>query len=308
MVSFINWPKSKFKGDDEMKKLVLMVLTVASLTALAMPSAAVVLTPPAEGVPSAYATVVKDKVVYDKSPTAFCSISFDKILKAYGGALKPEAVAGVPTSYAKVAGGQIVFNDTPVAYEPVAYHSIFTAYGFQLTPEEVKAKLGAVDYAKVIDGKIVFTKVCVAYSGEGFAEILAAYTLPMAAAVPVPAPTPPTVEKKKWTLSSDYLFDFDKAVVKAQYYPFLDGIAAELRNDPALKIKIEGHTCNMGSNKYNQGLSERRAKAVLVYLTKKNVDASRMTAIGYGETKPAYPNDTKEGRAKNRRVEIKQAQ
>jgi outer membrane protein OmpA-like peptidoglycan-associated protein len=224
--------------------------------------------------------------------------------------LKPEAVAGVPTSYAKVAGGKIVFNDTPVAYEPIAYHSISTAYGFQLTPEEVKAKLGAVDYAKVIDGKIVFSKVCAAYSGEGFAEILAAYTLPMAAAAPAPAPvpTPAKVEKKSWTLHSDYLFDYDKAVIKAQYYPFLDEIAADLKNNPAWKIVIEGHTCNMGSTKYNQGLSERRAKAVLVYLTKKNVDASRMTAIGYGETRPAYPNDTKEGRAKNRRVEIKQAQ
>jgi hypothetical protein len=67
--------------DNEMKKLLLMILTVASLAAMAMSAAAVVLVPPATDVPSAYATVTQDKVVYDKSPTAFCSISFDKILR-----------------------------------------------------------------------------------------------------------------------------------------------------------------------------------------------------------------------------------
>ncbi len=288
-----------------MKKFVLTLVTAASLSAFAMSAGAVVLPSDAK-VASSYATVVGGKVVYEKSPTAFCSITFDQILKAYGGALKPEAVAGVPTSYAKASDGKVVLNDTAIAYEPVAYHSIFTAYGFQLTPEEVKAKLGAVDYAKVVDGKIVFGKNCVAYSGEGFAEILAAYTLPaVAAAAPTPAPVQSKKEQKSYTLSSDYLFDFDKAVIKKEYYPFLDEIAAELTSDPSLKIIIEGHTCNMGSSKYNQGLSERRAKAVLVYLTKKNVDASRMTAIGYGEEKPAFSNDTKEGKAKNRRVEVK---
>jgi hypothetical protein len=73
-----------------------------------MPAAAVVLTPEAGGggnVPSAYATIIGGKVVYDKSPTAFCSVSFNRVLQAYGGTLKPEAVAGVPISYAKVVDG-----------------------------------------------------------------------------------------------------------------------------------------------------------------------------------------------------------
>jgi outer membrane protein OmpA-like peptidoglycan-associated protein len=289
-----------------MRKLVLTLLTAASLSVFAMSAGAVVLPSDAK-VDSAYAKVAGGKVVYEQSPTAFCSITFDQILKAYGGNLKPEAVAGVPTSYAKVVDKKVVLNDTPVAYEPVAYHSIITAYGFQLSPEEVKAKLGAVDYAKVVDGKIVFGKNCVAYSGAGWAEILAAYTLPAVAAAPAPAPAPAKVEQKSYTLAADYLFDFDKAVIKKEYYPKLDEIAAELTKNPSMKIVIEGHTCNMGSDKYNQGLSERRAKAVLTYLTTKKVDASRMTAIGYGEAKPAFSNDTQEGRAKNRRVDVKPA-
>jgi OOP family OmpA-OmpF porin len=289
--------------EEEMKKLVLTILTAASLTAFAVSAGAVVLPSDAK-VASSYATVVGGKVVYEKSPTAFCSITFDQILKAYGGALKPEAVAGVPTSYAKASDGKVVLNDTPIAYEPVAYHSIFTAYGFQLSPEEVKAKLGAVDYAKVVDGKIVFGKNCVAYSGEGFAEILAAYNLPVvAAAAPTPAP-PAKAEKKVWNLNADTLFDFNKAVVKAQFYPLLDEIADALKNDPAIKAEIHGHTDNVGTNAYNKTLSVKRANAVLTYLTKKGIAASRLTAIGFGEEKPVASNKTKEGRAQNRRVEV----
>lgn len=296
-----------------MKNLLLMILTAIGFATFTIPAAAIELTPKADvKVPSTYATVSGGKIIYEKAPTAYSSVTFNKVLEAYGLNLKPEAVSGVPTSYAKVSDGKVIFNDTPIAYEPVAYHSIFTAYGLHLPPENVKAKLGAVDYAKVIDGKIVFTKVCVAYSGEGFAEILSAYTLP-AAITPTPVATsvpsqPKQVEKKGWTLSSDLLFDFDKATIKAQYYPVLDEIAEEMRSDSSLKVTLEGHTDSIGTNKYNQGLSERRANAVRTYLMKKNIAASRLTAVGFGEERPIYPNDTREGRAKNRRVESKPIQ
>lgn len=312
-----------------------MILTAASLAAFTMPAVAVVLTPQAgDKVPSAYATVTGGKIFYEKSPTAFCSVTFNEVMHAYGLTLKPEAVAGVPTSYAKVSDGKVVFNDNSIAYEPVAYHSIFTAYGLQLSPEEVKAKLGAVDYAKVIDGKIVFSKVCVAYSGQGFAEILSAYSLPTAGTVAATVSTskqdtqfvdtdkdgvpdandacPGTplgakVDKRGcWTLNTDYLFDFDKSVVKVQYYPYLDELVPVLNKNPALRVEIQGHADSTGTNRYNQGLSERRAKAVRNYLVKQSgVDASRLTAAGFGEEQPAYPNDTDEGRSKNRRVELK---
>ncbi|MFH0783657.1 MAG: OmpA family protein [Pseudomonadota bacterium] len=288
-----------------MKKFLFTILTAASLAAFAMPAAAVELKAPATGVPSAYATVSKDsKVVYDQSPTAFCSNSFDKILQAYGGSLKPEAVAGVPTSYAKVSDGKVVLNNDSIAYEPVAYHSIFTAYGFELSIEQAKAALGAVDYAKVVDGKIVFTKVSIAYSGVELAQILSAYNLTVVAEAPAPAPAPTKAERKVWVVSADTLFDFDKSVIKPQFYPLLDEIVDTMKNEPDLKAEIQGHTDSTGTNKYNQRLSERRAKAVLTYLTKKNIDASRLTAVGFGEEKPVATNKTKAGRAQNRRVEI----
>jgi len=121
-------------------------------------------------------------------------------------------------------------------------------------------------------------------------------------------PQPQQVEKKGWTLTSDLLFDFNKATIKSQYYPVLDSIVEELKSDPSINVSIEGHTDSTGTNKYNQGLSERRAKSVYAYLVKKNIAASRLSVVGFGEEKPAYPNDTREGQAKNRRVELRRIQ
>ena len=321
-----------------MKRNLLMFLTVASLAAFAVPAAAIVLTPEAGvKVPSVYATVTGGKVVYDKSPTAFSSSTFNKVLEAYGLSLKPEAIAGVPTSYAKTVAGKVVFNENSIAYEPVGYHSIFTSYGLELSPEDAKAKLKGAHYADVVDGKIVFVQGTIAYSGEGIAAILAAYNLQTtvsAASVSVSASKQVTqfvdtdqdgVEDDKdacpgtplgakvdergcWTLNTDYLFDFDKSVVKVQYYPYLDELVPVMNKNPGLRVEIQGHADSTGTNLYNQALSERRAKAVRNYLTKKNVAAPRLTAVGFGEERPAYSNDTSDGRTKNRRVELKPIQ
>ncbi len=316
-----------------MKKILLMMLSAVSMSAVALPAAAIVLTPEAGvNVSSSYAKVIGGKVVYDKSPTAYSSSGFNKIMEAYGLVLKPEAVGGVPTSYAKVVGGKVVFNEIPVAYEPVGYHSIFTSYGLQLSPEDAAAaKLGSVDYADVVGKQIVFVTTPTAYDGEGFALILSAYK--MAAAVTTSSgstskqntvvvdsdgdgvadaddacPDTPVGAKVDsrgcWVLNIDYLFDFDKSMVKVQYYPFLDELAVVMKNNPAMKVEIQGHTDSIGTNAYNQGLSMRRAKAIRAYLAKKVRDPSLLTAVGFGEEKPAYSNDTKEGQANNRRVEL----
>ena len=71
-----------------------------------------------------------------------------------------------------------------------------------------------------------------------------------------------------------------------------------------LKLEVQGHTDNVGNDAYNQTLSEARAKAVVTWLTQHGVAADRLTAKGYGKTKPVADNGSDEGRAKNRRVEI----
>jgi outer membrane protein OmpA-like peptidoglycan-associated protein len=82
----------------------------------------------------------------------------------------------------------------------------------------------------------------------------------------------------------------------------LDNVAKILTDDPNLKLSIEGHTDNVGKDEYNQSLSENRAASVKEYLVKKGIDESRLTAQGFGETKPIADNNTAAGKAKNRRV------
>jgi OOP family OmpA-OmpF porin len=77
-----------------------------------------------------------------------------------------------------------------------------------------------------------------------------------------------------------------------------------LNNNPGLRIEIQGHTDNVGSEKYNQSLSEKRATAVMEYLIEKGIAGDRLTAVGYGLTRPIASNSTSEGRSLNRRVQI----
>jgi OOP family OmpA-OmpF porin len=78
-----------------------------------------------------------------------------------------------------------------------------------------------------------------------------------------------------------------------------------IKKYPGKKFKLEGHTDNIGTEKYNQALSERRAGAVKEYLIKRGgIDGTKITTVGYGELKPVASNKTRAGRAKNRRVDI----
>lgn len=107
-----------------------------------------------------------------------------------------------------------------------------------------------------------------------------------------------------WTVSN-ILFDFDKSTIKPQFYSGLDEVVAVFEQNPGLKAEIQGHTCNIGPEAYNMKLSERRAKAVFDYLVEKGVDASQLTTVGFGLSRPIASNQTKEGRVQNRRVEFR---
>ncbi len=100
-------------------------------------------------------------------------------------------------------------------------------------------------------------------------------------------------------------FDFDKYNIKPEAQAILDSGVEILKKHPEIKIVIEGHTDSIGSEAYNQKLSEKRAKAVYDYFVKKGISPDRMKTVGYGETRPKADNSTEEGRAINRRVEIK---
>ncbi|GAB3794774.1 hypothetical protein GCM10028819_09530 [Spirosoma humi] len=99
-------------------------------------------------------------------------------------------------------------------------------------------------------------------------------------------------------------FDVDQATLKADGRDAVKEIGAVLTGDKSLKLRIEGYTDDTGNAAHNKTLSEERAKTVLRELTASGIDASRLTAVGYGAQKPLAPNDSEANRAKNRRVEL----
>ena len=114
---------------------------------------------------------------------------------------------------------------------------------------------------------------------------------------PRPAPT-------KVAFSADSLFDFAKADVKPAGAQHLDKFAADVKGVDFEVITATGHTDRIGSHASNMKLSERRAESVKTYLLSKGIEGSRLTAKGYGESKPIADNNTVEGMAQNRRVEF----
>lgn len=100
------------------------------------------------------------------------------------------------------------------------------------------------------------------------------------------------------------LFDTGKDTIKPESEPLLSEIVSLLKQNPGLKLSVEGHTDSQGQAKFNQVLSQKRAESVKKYLVKKGVAQARLLTKGWGDQKPVESNQTEEGRAKNRRVEL----
>ena len=101
------------------------------------------------------------------------------------------------------------------------------------------------------------------------------------------------------------MFDFDKSTLKPATTQILDRLVAFMIENKDKSANLAGYTDNVGTEAYNQALSERRVNSVKSYVVGKGVDSGRVSGQGFGESKPIADNKTAEGRAKNRRVEIK---
>jgi len=103
---------------------------------------------------------------------------------------------------------------------------------------------------------------------------------------------------------SDVLFDFNKYTLKPEAREKLAKVSGILLAYPGLKVQVEGYTDNIGTDDYNQKLSEQRADGVREYLVSQSVSDNNVTAKGFGKNDPIADNSTNEGRAQNRRVEL----
>jgi len=121
---------------------------------------------------------------------------------------------------------------------------------------------------------------------------------------------PPQADEMKAALDHDghialYVnFDFNKATLKPDAQPVVAQVVALMKANPTLKLSIEGHTDSIGPHDVNVKLSQDRAATVVAAVKAQSIDASRLSSAGFGPDKPIAPNDTEDGRAKNRRVEL----
>ncbi len=121
---------------------------------------------------------------------------------------------------------------------------------------------------------------------------------------PPPAPPPPPPVVKKKIVLRGVNFDFDKATIRPDAAEILQEAARILQAEPDVRVSVDGHTDARGTDAYNERLSERRADAVVDRLTRLGVSPSRLQPRGFGESRPVANDDTEEGRAQNRRVEL----
>lgn len=160
---------------------------------------------------------------------------------------------------------------------------------------------------------------CVVTSGQVLPECAGVKTAPSPSAparpatpaapasptAPAPAARPaPSSVRQAVVIQADALFDFDKSVVRPDGRKTIDEALAKLRGVDLEMVIATGHTDSIGTDAYNQKLSERRAAAVKEYLVSKGIAGSKITTIGKGESQPVATNKTAEGRQKNRRVDI----
>lgn len=232
------------------------------------------------------------------------------ILALYGCATATFVKSG--TTYPPY-NGDVKILDTPlngVNYEVIGIVSVDGALDTQYDLIKLMQKVAAQNGANAIicnneDCHQVFGAPAIRILPK--AEKIAATPPPTPQPAPAPAPTPTEKEKalvEKGRATLNIQFDTNKAVVKDQYFAELAELADIMRKYPNLKVMIEGHTDSVGTDDLNMTLSQKRADSVKNFLVAiLGIDASRLDAKGYGETRPVEDNNTKEGRQKNRRVE-----
>ena len=192
--------------------------------------------------------------------------------------------------------GSVTFNGLK-AGKPVTVNYNFNgnaqpAYTGVVNPDNSVSisGLGAGNYSRII----IKIGNCTANAAD--------FTLNAPAPPPPPAPAPQPPVEEGVNVSTPILFDFNKTTVHKISYPVLKEAAKEMKEDPSMKLRVDGYTDTIGTTKYNKVLSLKRAKAVKKDLAKMGVNPRRVKTVGHGSKQPVEPNNTAEGRHEDRRA------
>jgi outer membrane protein OmpA-like peptidoglycan-associated protein len=112
------------------------------------------------------------------------------------------------------------------------------------------------------------------------------------------------VRQDRIEIKQKILFKHNKWTISPKSFALMDEVVQALKDNPAIQVRVEGHTDSRGKDRYNLKLSQRRTDSVMQYLVDRGIESSRLEAVGYGETRPIADNKTRDGREANRRVEF----
>ncbi len=198
-------------------------------------------------------------------------------------------------------------NDTQLTYERLNDYSFFYGAGLEYAFRNGFALRGELDlYDK--DARFFTVSLMKRFGGGGEEQAQEAVSEAEAAAIaPAPVPAVPQPKQAAALGKLDIIyFHIDSAALTPEAQAKLDRMAGELRRFPDVHIEVQGHTDARASEAYNMNLSQRRARAVVDYLSKKGIARARFRLEAFGESRPAASNDTEEGMRLNRRVEFRE--
>ena len=203
----------------------------------------------------------------------------------------------------------------PSEYEQFTANSVLSAhsphYGIFTTGQQPHFVHNTAGYTDKVNTMAAGIKIKLAFGGKKKLPPMPDEPKPVVKPEPKPLPEPKPVQevpqeiKQSMIRLSNTLFEFDRFNLTNEAVVELDKVVKWLKDNPALKVEIEGHTDNVGTAEYNQRLSEDRAKSVYNYFVEHGVLASQLSYRGYGLTRPIAENTTAAGRQENRRVELR---
>jgi outer membrane protein OmpA-like peptidoglycan-associated protein len=177
--------------------------------------------------------------------------------------------------------------------------------GYAVARDTVVGLYGRYDYARMVAAPGSDVDRQWVQGGFGVQHVFAAAPAVVAQAPPPPPPPAPAPTPTRKLVLRGVNFDFDKSNIRADARPVLDEASRTLQEERSVQVAVEGHTDSIGSDAYNHRLSERRANSVTGYLSDHGVERSRLDPSGHGESRPVATNETADGRAQNRRVELR---
>ncbi len=209
---------------------------------------------------------------------------------------------GIVETYVGAKGGYYRDMSGPMSDDGAGFNA-GGGLRFTVVRDTTVGLFGRYDYMNLVASPHSDVARQLALAGFTFQRVFQPAPPPPPAEIPPPPPPPAPRPARKIVLRG-VNFDFDKAAIRADARPILDEAVRTLEEERDVDIEVEGHTDAIGSDAYNQRLSERRARAVADYLARGGIARSRMTLRGMGESQPVASNATADGRAQNRRVEL----